>query len=88
MMKLTGIGALALLASLGVSFRSLFGFRKRCRWVMLRPRGEDLDLLLRWAVEGKVKPVVGTVVPLDQAAGALSDLSQGHTAGKTVVAMA
>jgi NADPH:quinone reductase-like Zn-dependent oxidoreductase len=77
-----------LLASLGVSFRSLFGFRKRCRWVMLRPRGEDLDLLVRWAVEGKVKPIVGRVVPLDQAAWALSDLSAGHATGKTVVRVA
>ena len=77
-----------LLASLGASFRAPFGFRKRCRWVMLRPRNEDLAQLLRWAGEGKVKPVIGKVAPLDQAAWALSDLSAGHVWGKTVVRVA
>jgi NADPH:quinone reductase-like Zn-dependent oxidoreductase len=74
-----------LLASFGASLRSPFGFRKRCRWVMLHPRNEDLSRLVFWAGEGKVKTLVGRVVPLDQAAWALSDLSAGHTTGKTVV---
>jgi NADPH:quinone reductase-like Zn-dependent oxidoreductase len=75
-------------ASLGASFRSPFGFRKRCRWVILRPRGEDLAQLVQWAGEGKLKPVVGKVAPLDQAAWALSDLSAGHATGKTVIRVA
>jgi NADPH:quinone reductase-like Zn-dependent oxidoreductase len=81
-------GAGPFLASLGVSLRAPFGFRKRCRWVMLRPRGEDLAQLVAWAGEGRLKPVVGKSVPLDQAAWALSDLSAGHVAGKTVVRVA
>jgi len=72
-------------ASLGASFRSPFGFRKRCRWVIAKPRGEDLAQLASWIGEGKLKPVVGKVAPLDQAAWALSDLSAGHAAGKTVI---
>ena len=32
-------GAGPLFASLGASLRAPFGFRKRCRWVILRPRG-------------------------------------------------
>ncbi len=55
---------------------------------MLKPRGEDLAQLVRWAVEGGLKPVVGRVVPLDQAAWALSDLSAGHVTGKTVIRVA
>lgn len=81
-------GAGPFLASLGVSLRAPFGFRKRCRWVMLRPRGEDLAQLVRWAAEGRLRPVVGRVVPFDQAAWALSDLSAGHVTGKTVVRVA
>lgn len=73
------------LASLGASFRAPFGFRKRCRWVILKPRGADLDQLVKWAGEGKLNPLVGKVAPLDQAAWALSDLSAGHATGKTVI---
>ena len=76
------------LASLGASFRAPFGFRKRCRWVILKPRGEDLAQLVLWAGEGRLKPVVGKVAPLDQAAWALSDLSTGHATGKTVIRVA
>ena len=81
-------GAGPLLASLGASFRSPFGFRKRCRWVILKPRGEDLAQLVGWAGEGRLKSVVGRTVSLDQAAWALSDLSTGHVTGKTVVRVA
>jgi NADPH:quinone reductase-like Zn-dependent oxidoreductase len=76
------------LASIGASFRAPFGFRKRCRWVILRPSGEDLSQLVKWAGEGRMKPVVGKVAPLDQAAWALSDLSTGHATGKTVIRVA
>ncbi|HYN40243.1 MAG TPA: NAD(P)-dependent alcohol dehydrogenase [Thermoanaerobaculia bacterium] len=78
-------GAGPLLASFGASFRAPFGFRKKCRWVILKPRGEDLAQLVKWAGEGKLKSVVGKVAPLDQAAWALSDLSTGHATGKTVI---
>ena len=81
-------GAGPLLASFGASFRAPFGFRKRCRWVILKPRGEDLAQLVQWAGEGKLKSVVGKVAPLDQAAWALSDLSAGHVTGKTVIRVA
>ncbi len=72
-------------ASLGASLRAPFGFRKKCGWVILRPRGEDLAQLLRWTGEGRLKSVVGKVASLDQAAWALSDLSAGHVTGKTVI---
>ena len=75
-------------ASFGASFRAPFGFRKRCRWVILKPRGEDLARLVQWAGEGRLKAVVGKVAPLDQAAWALSDLSAGHATGKTVIRVA
>jgi NADPH:quinone reductase-like Zn-dependent oxidoreductase len=81
-------GAGPFFASLGASLRAPFGFRKRCRWLILRPRYEDLCWLVERAGEGKVRPVVGKVVPLDQAAWALSDLSAGHVTGKTVVRVA
>lgn len=76
------------LASIAAALRAPFGFRKRCRALMLKPRPEDLVWLLDRAEKGKLKAVVGKVVSLDQAAGALSDLSTGHVTGKTVVRVA
>ncbi len=81
-------GAGPFLASAGASLRGPLGFRKRCRWVMLKPRGEDLAWLLDRAAGGALKAVVGKTAPLDQAAWALADLSTGHVTGKTVVKVA
>ncbi len=81
-------GAGPFLASVGAALRAPFGFRKRCRALMLRPRPGDLAWLLDRASEGRLKAVVGKTVPLDQAACALSDLSAGHVTGKTVVRVA
>lgn len=81
-------GAGPFFASLGATLRAPFGFRKRCLWLILRPRGEDLAWLVGEAGEGRLKPVVGKVAPLDQAAWALSDLSAGHVTGKTVIRVA
>lgn len=78
-------GAGPFLASLGAALRAPFGFRKRCRALILKSRPEDLGWLLDRAAEARLKAVVGKVVPLDQAAWALSDLSAGHVTGKTVV---
>lgn len=81
-------GAGPFLASVGAALRAPFGYRKRCRALMLRPRPEDLGWLLDRAAAGTLKAVVGKTVPLDQAAWALSDLSAGHATGKTVVRVA
>lgn len=75
-------------ASVAAALRAPFGFRKRCRALMLKPRPEDLGWLLERAGEGALKAVVGEVVPFERAAGALSDLSAGHVTGKTVVKIA
>lgn len=81
-------GAGPFLASVGAALRAPFGFKKRCRALMLKPRPEDLGWLLDRAAEGRLKAVVGKTAPLDQAAWALSDLSAGHVTGKTVVRIA
>lgn len=75
-------------ASVAAALRAPFGFRKRCRALMLKLRPEDLGWLLDRAAQGRLKAVVGKVVSLDQAAEALSDLSAGHVTGKTVVKIA
>ena len=76
------------LASVAATLRAPFGFRKRCRALMLKPRPEDLGWLLERAAAGTLRAVVGKTVPLDQAAWALSDLAAGHVTGKTVVKIA
>jgi len=76
------------LASVGAALRAPFGFRKRCRALVLKPRPEDLAWLLERVSERRLRVVVGKTVPLDQASWALSDLSAGHVTGKTVVRVA
>ena len=61
------------------------GFRKRCSWVMLRPSGSDLEILGRWADEGKLRAVVDRAYPLEQIRDAHLHVEGGHTRGKVVL---
>jgi NADPH:quinone reductase-like Zn-dependent oxidoreductase len=62
-----------------------FGFSRRCAWVMLRPSGSDLEILGRWADEGKLRAVVDRAYPLEQIRDAHLHVEGGHTRGKVVL---
>ena len=63
----------------------LFGQAKRARLIMVRPNGEDLAYLGRLADEGKLKPTVSLIFPLDRASEAHRASQAGHARGKIVL---
>lgn len=63
-----------------------FGSRKFHAFVA-QLRRDDLDLLARWAVDGKVSPVVDVRHGLDSVPQAIADFALGHTTGKIVVGL-
>jgi len=63
----------------------LLGPTRKARFILVSRRGEDLELLGRWADEGKLKPTISRVFPLDRAADAQEASQSGHTRGKIVL---
>jgi NADPH:quinone reductase-like Zn-dependent oxidoreductase len=51
----------------------------------LRPSGEELKQIVKLWEQGIVKPVVQTVLPLNDGAKAFEMLADGHTKGKIVL---
>ncbi len=64
---------------------SLLGPTRKAKFIVVSRRGEDLELLGRWADEGKLKPTISHVFPLDRAADAIEASQSGHTRGKIVL---
>ncbi|MGA8688913.1 MAG: zinc-binding dehydrogenase [Methyloceanibacter sp.] len=58
----------AISARLRVKFLSSFIPTRKAKFILVSRRGEDLELLGRWADEGKLKPTISHVFPLDRAA--------------------
>lgn len=61
-----------------------FGGR-RARLVIVQSRRRDLDILARLVSEGKLRPTVDTVYPLERIADAHRHVEGKHTVGKVVV---
>lgn len=61
------------------------GYGKRCRWVILRPKRPDLELVSQWINEGKLKPVIDRVYSLEQIRQAHAHSESGHARGKIVI---
>lgn len=63
----------------------LFGQRKRARNVMVKHRSEDLDVLARLANQGRLRPEIQEVFPLEKIAQAHTVSESGHVRGKIAV---
>ena len=63
----------------------LFGQGKRARAISVKHRAEDLDLLARMAGQGKLRPHLAEVYPLERIAVAQDHSESGHVRGKVVV---
>ncbi len=48
----------------------------------------NIDELLRWYVEGKIRPHISAVYPFERYAQALNDLAQRKAKGKVVLKVA
>lgn len=81
----TNAGPGAFLWSTLSSARGLFGHKKRARAVMVKYKAEDLTHLARLADQGRVRPEIQEVFPLEKLRQA-HDLSEaGQVRGKLVV---
>lgn len=81
----TNAGPAAFGWSFLTSVRSLFGHKKRARAVMVKYKAEDLTHLGRLADQGRVRPEIQEVFPLEKIRQA-HDLSEtGRVRGKVVV---
>lgn len=59
--------------------------RRRVRIVAVEPRGKDLEKLSILCAEGKLRPVIDRVVPLEDLAAAHQYSQAGRTSGKVVI---
>ncbi len=64
---------------------SLMGQRRRASTLFAKARSEDLEYLAKLADDGKLKPVIDRVYPLDQAQAAHDQSKSGRTRGKIVL---
>lgn len=81
----TQIGPRPFLNALFTSLGGLFGQKKRARWIRTKVSSEDLALLARMVEQGRVRPEIQEVFPLERIREA-HDLSEtGRVRGKLVV---
>ncbi|HYX24324.1 MAG TPA: NAD(P)-dependent alcohol dehydrogenase [Thermoanaerobaculia bacterium] len=66
----------------------LFGQKKRARTILVKQRAEDLAVLARMADQGKLRPHLAEVYPLERIAAAHDHSESGHVRGKVVVRIA
>ena len=63
----------------------LFGQKKRARTILVKQRAEDLAVLARMADQGKLRPHLAEVYPLERIAAAHDHSESGHVRGKVGV---
>jgi NADPH:quinone reductase-like Zn-dependent oxidoreductase len=67
------------------SFLGLFGPARRCRPVIVKPKGQDLAALTRLIDTGRLHPHIEEIYPLDQIAEAHRRSETGRVRGKLVI---
>lgn len=58
---------------------------KKMRLLAAKPSAGDLELIIKLVEDGKVKPVIDKIYPLEKTAEAIKYTSQGHARGKVVI---
>jgi len=82
------LGSPRLIVSIGLTtLGGLLGQRKRARLVVNKFKGEDLDLLAHLAAQGRLRPEIEEVFPLEEIRAAHEASESGHVRGKIVVRM-
>ncbi|MEZ6097743.1 MAG: zinc-binding dehydrogenase [Pirellulaceae bacterium] len=74
------------IGSMTFQWLSLF-LGRRCRNILVRPRGEDLQQIAQMMADGNLRPVVQEVYPLEEAATAHRVSEAGHVRGKLVLSI-
>lgn len=78
-------GPLVLIQGAAAYLSSLFGPARRARLVVVKPNGNDLALLARWIDQGRIRPSIQDVYPLEEIRQAHDASESGHARGKIVV---
>lgn len=78
----TEVGPRPFFAVMASRFRGLFGEDRRARMFWVKARATDLELLGRWAREGRLRPVLEKVFPLEEIRQAHEASETGHVRGK------
>lgn len=60
---------------------------RRCRNILVRPRGEDLQQIAQMMADDKLRPTVQEVYTLEEAAAAHRVSEAGHVRGKLVLSI-
>lgn len=81
----TQVGPGSWLASLSTRAAGLWGETRRSRMVVVHPDGEDLAEITRWVEQGRLRPVIDRVFPLEEIQQAHEASESGHTRGKIVI---
>jgi 2-desacetyl-2-hydroxyethyl bacteriochlorophyllide A dehydrogenase len=58
---------------------------KKVRTASAKPIGEDLAIISRLAEEGRIRPVIDKIYPLEKTAEAMRYAAEGHARGKVVI---
>lgn len=81
----TAVGPRPFIDSALSALGGIFGQKKRARFLIARYRAEDLAVLARLVDQGRVKPVIQEVFPLEQIRSAHDLGESGRVRGKIVV---
>jgi NADPH:quinone reductase-like Zn-dependent oxidoreductase len=66
-------------------FFSSFFSRKKAKLVVVKSRREDFAQVAQWLDEGRLKPIIHAVYPLEQIREAHAQQETKHTRGKIVI---
>lgn len=58
---------------------------KKMRFLTAKSNQKDLEYIVTLANDGKIKPVIDKLFPLDKTVDAFRYLGEGHTRGKVVI---
>jgi NADPH:quinone reductase-like Zn-dependent oxidoreductase len=81
----TAVGPRPFLNAAFTSFGGLFGQKKRARWITAKQTAGDLALLARMVDQGRVRPAIQEVFPLERIREAHALGETGRTRGKIVI---
>jgi NADPH:quinone reductase-like Zn-dependent oxidoreductase len=81
----TAVGTRPFLNAAFTTLGGLFGQKKRARWITAKHTAEDLVLLARMADQGRVRPAIQEVFPLERVREAHALSETGRTRGKIVI---
>jgi NADPH:quinone reductase-like Zn-dependent oxidoreductase len=82
----TTLGGPRLMAWIGLTtLGGFFGQSQRARLVLNKFKAEDLDLLAHLAAQGRLRPEIEEVFPLEEIRAAHEASESGHVRGKIVV---